>query len=404
MPGWPCLLSNLSRQETQKRSASCAGMLFCWEIDGVEVLVIDATQECWTASHKSAYIFAWAFMLILGIGTPFTMWYAAMSFYNSLDDDRTMHHHSKHMAKMRYHSSWKMMKKRARHKAIAECMFELRMEMLSAQCFLLTSFQMAVSQRASYWYPQWHLLRRTIINLLYFEGLRSGDGTVGYGDNRADWRVLMVVLLAVSDLLQIRFDVFRGHTLDNLEMWSLHFLLVVVVIDIANESISFYLCMMLSSVFFALVLRDIHGVRIQEAVAASGWAQVRKSTLTRTLKDKNEAGRLQQSLSSEEMEADKSDDSPKAKILNPLVANGRSNTSIDSLRSAPPEYDEESTEEEVEADDDEDEDESDKQKDDEQKLKDTKSEDRAKEDNFVAAETADGTASPKYAPIVPGLE
>lgn len=34
-----------------------------------------------------------------------------------------------------------------------------------------------------------------------------------------------------------------------LEMWSLHFLLLVVVIDIANEEISLYLCLILSMFF-----------------------------------------------------------------------------------------------------------------------------------------------------------
>ena len=59
------------------------------------------------------------------------------------------------------------------------CAHELRLEMLSAHCFLLTSFQMSVNQDASYWYPQWHLLRRTVINVLYFQGLANGNGEVG---------------------------------------------------------------------------------------------------------------------------------------------------------------------------------------------------------------------------------
>lgn len=275
-------------------------MLFCWEIDGKQVLVVDSTQECGSEEHKMAYWFSVLFMLALGLGTPLTMWYAALSFYETLDSDHAIRNHAKHLAKTRHHSTWKTMKKRQRKLAIESCMFELRMEMLQAHSFLLTSFQMSVSQSAAYWYPQWHLLRRTIINFLYFEGLRNGNGQV-YG---ADWRVLMVVLLAVSDLLQIRFDIFRTHSLDELEMWSLHFLLVVVVIDIANEEISFFLCLILSGIFSVLVALDYKRDKQTEQRAGQYWNKIQTLSFTDKLKtgavlSPKAGGGLQQELSSD---------------------------------------------------------------------------------------------------------
>eukprot|EP01043_Picozoa_sp_COSAG02_P021100 COSAG02_NODE_1061_length_14864_cov_7.878090_3_plen_889_part_00 len=259
-------------------------MLFCRELDGDRVLVVDSTQRCDESEgsdYRAAKNFAVIFLLALGIGTPLTMWYAALSFYETLDHDLAIKHHAKHVAKTRHHSTWKTMKKKQRNDAINACMFELRMEMLSAHSFLLTSFQMSVSQSAAYWYPQWHLLRRTIINFLYFEGLRNGNGQIVIvGDYKADWRVLMVVLLAVSDLLQIRFDIFRMHSLDVLEMWSLHFLLVVVVIDIANEDISFYLCLILSGIFAVLVVIDYKRDRDTEHRAGQQWNKLQTLQFT----------------------------------------------------------------------------------------------------------------------------
>ena len=254
-------------------------MLFCWTIDGEEVLVVDSTQKCYTDEHYTAYYFAWIFLLLLTIGCPLVMWYAAVSFYTAVEDHDTHRKHAKEMAMARYHSSWKAMKKKAREKAIEQCAHELRLQMMGAHSFLLTSFQMSVTQGVCNWYPQWHLVRRTILNFLYFEGMRSTAGQVNFLPGTsvtADWRVLVVVVLAISNLLQTFFRVFRDEQEDNLEMWSLHFLLVVVVIDIANEDISLYLCLVLSSIFSVLVVHDMVHDKQKMKESKLEWGNMRK--------------------------------------------------------------------------------------------------------------------------------
>ena len=93
------------------------GVLFCWEIDGVQVLVIDSTQVCWTAEHSAAYMFAWTFLLALTIGCPIAMWSASATFYSSVNDHASTRAHAKDMAKARHHSAWKTMKKKQRKHA-----------------------------------------------------------------------------------------------------------------------------------------------------------------------------------------------------------------------------------------------------------------------------------------------
>ena len=103
--------------------------------------------------------------------------------------------------------------------------------------FLLSSFQMSVEKDCAYWYPQWHLLRRTFLNYLYFDGLRSGDNTTGvFVIARYDWRVVIALVLVISNVIQQYMQPFRDGTEDQLELWSLNFLTMVVIVDIADES------------------------------------------------------------------------------------------------------------------------------------------------------------------------
>ena len=97
-------------------------MLFCWEIDGIDVLVVDSTQECYTPEHYSAYYFAWTFLLCLTVGCPLVMWYAALQFYENVSDEHgSLQAHAKDMAKARHHSSWKTLTKKEKRKATELC-------------------------------------------------------------------------------------------------------------------------------------------------------------------------------------------------------------------------------------------------------------------------------------------
>ena len=129
---------------------------------------------------------------------------------NAIDEDSgSLRRKAKELAKARFHSSWKIMKKKEKNKWIEACEHELKLTVMGAHSFLLTSFQMSVRANVSKWYPQWHLVRRTFLNILYFEGMRTGTGQVGFWDYQADWRVVVVVLLAVSNLIQAYCEVFR---------------------------------------------------------------------------------------------------------------------------------------------------------------------------------------------------
>ena len=59
-------------------------------------------------------------------------------------------------------------------------------------------------------------------------------------------------------------------------MWSLHFLLLVVVIDIANEEISLYLCLILSMFFLVFVVRDVWADRKNERKSKATWDIARR--------------------------------------------------------------------------------------------------------------------------------
>ena len=190
-------------------------VLFCSEIEDdmgntVAVLVVDSSQRCDTDEHTRAYYFAWIFLLLLTVGLPLVMLYAAIEFNNAIDEDSgSLRRKAKELAKARFHSSWKHLKKKEKNKWIEACEHELKLTVMGAHSFLLTSFQMSVRANVSTWYPQWHLVRRTFLNILYFEGMRTGTGQVGFWGYQADWRVVVVVLLAISNLIQAFYKVFR---------------------------------------------------------------------------------------------------------------------------------------------------------------------------------------------------
>ena len=75
-----------------------------------------------------------------------------------------------------------------------------------------------------------------------------------------------------------------------LEMWSLHFLLLVVVIDIANEEISLYLCLILSMFFLVFVVRDVWADRKNERKSKATWDIARRKQASGVLAQEYEEG------------------------------------------------------------------------------------------------------------------
>ena len=59
-------------------------------------------------------------------------------------------------------------------------------------------------------------------------------------------------------------------------MWSLHFLTVLVVVDVADPLNSVYVCILLSIVFASLALRDVNRDRLKSNVAETQWQKIRK--------------------------------------------------------------------------------------------------------------------------------
>ena len=106
-----------------------------------------------------------------------------------------------------------------------------------SEVFFLSALQMSVSKRCAHWYPQWHLLRRTLINVFYLMGLQRGGEvqswiTLYYA---VDWRVMLMGVLTICTMLQYHFNPFRDDDEDRLEMWGLQFLMIMVVIDFGDE-------------------------------------------------------------------------------------------------------------------------------------------------------------------------
>ena len=241
-----------------------------------EVLVVDSTQSCADGSYTTAKWFGAFVLFVFCFCVPCVMYHASKTFHDVVDG-KGAREDAKTLAKARYHSHWKLMNKQEKKKKIQECEHELKLQVLGASSFLLTSFQMSVTKEAAIWYPMWYLIRRTFLNFLYFDGLRSGDNTTGiFIIARYDWRVVIAVVLVVSSILQQHFQPFRDRNEDILEMWSLHFLTVLVVVDVADPLNSVYVCILLSIVFASLALRDVNRDRLKSNVAETQWQKIRK--------------------------------------------------------------------------------------------------------------------------------
>ena len=240
------------------------------------VLVVDSSEECNTPRYYMALVFGCAVLFVFIILVPAFMVYSSKSFYNHVDSLKQSDAEAKALAKERYHSHWKDYTKEERHAKIEECAHELRLQMLGSTSFLMSTFQMSVNKEANYWYPSWYLLRRALLNFVYFYGLKSGDGTFPMVVGKYDWRVVVAIIFVVSSVLQDHYNPFRSERESNLEKWCLHFLTVVVIVDIADQTKSVYLCMVLSGVFAFLTIKDIIQNAKTKSVAEKKWHSLRK--------------------------------------------------------------------------------------------------------------------------------
>jgi hypothetical protein len=115
-------------------------------------------------------------------------------------------------------------------------------------------------------------------------------------------------------------------------------LLVVVVIDIANEEISLYLCLILSGIFGVIVLKDIFDDKRNQRASNKEWTTLRKLALVgqstgqkdatgrdvvRTLKEADQRGEMMQQVEKAKAAINKSANTgggmDKRKFTNPLM-------------------------------------------------------------------------------------
>lgn len=266
-------------------------LLFCRDIlhvtaDGVSetrsVLVVDSARECTGSDYDKARMFGICWLAIFVVGVPTVMLYAAKVFDMKVSDSYMLNHEAKEMAKSRFHSSWKKMEKKERKRVIEQCAHDIRLQVMGQSSFMLSSFQMCVERRHAYWYPQWHLVRRTVLNYLYFDGLRSGDNTTGvFIVANYDWRVVVAMVLIVSNVLQQYTQPFRDQKEDNLETWSLNILTLIVVIDIADENKSIYACIVVCVFFCLMVVHQLWEDYGEKETADEQWKNLRKLQHTR---------------------------------------------------------------------------------------------------------------------------
>ena len=158
--------------------------------------------------------------------------------------------------------------------------------------------------------------------------------------------IIKVVILAVSNLLQTYFEVFRDGQEDKLEMWALHFLLVVVVIDIANEDISLFLAIILSIIFMVLVARDWTTDKVRSKKGKQEWKKIKVLQVKGTLSLDNARGEKEAAVAVTNLtlekksknnskkkgnqKDDKKDEKKEMKFQNPIFGDGGGRTGDES--------------------------------------------------------------------------
>lgn len=208
-------------------------VLFCKNVSGESYGINEPTVDCNSTRHKQVQMFACGFLVIVVCGVIAAMYICANRFYGVLDCDPRQD--GSVLAQQRCGDHWKTMSKKQKAIETENSAHELRVQLLGSECFMMSALQMAVKRECTFWYPQWHLLRRTLLNLFYMGGLARG-GVTSPMLGGVDWRVLVMIVLTISTTLQYHFSPFRDDEEDRLEMWGLQFIMIMVVADFGDET------------------------------------------------------------------------------------------------------------------------------------------------------------------------
>eukprot|EP01043_Picozoa_sp_COSAG02_P033504 COSAG02_NODE_2290_length_9205_cov_21.549198_7_plen_986_part_00 len=197
-------------------------VMFCKTVNEVSYPVKEPTIDCQSNVHYAVQIFAGCFLFLVMFGVIGLMYYAAWRFYGVLETDPRVQ--GEVLAKTLCGERWATMNKEEKRSEIDRCGHQLRVQLLGQECFMVSALQMTVKRDCAYWYPQWHLLRRTLLNFAYMGGLARG-GKLSPMLGGMDWRVLVMVVLCISTTIQYHFRPFR----DSAEVRVITPLLVAVL-------------------------------------------------------------------------------------------------------------------------------------------------------------------------------
>jgi hypothetical protein len=181
-------------------------VLFCKTVNQASYPVREPTIDCQSDVHKRVQVFAACFLFFVIFGVIGLMYHAAWRFYGVLETDPRVQ--GEVLAKQLSGERWATMNKEERRAEIDRCGHQLRVQLLGQECFMVSVLQLTVKRDCAYWYPQWHLLRRTLLNFAYMGGLARG-GKLSPILGGMDWRVLVMVVLCISTTIQYHFRPFR---------------------------------------------------------------------------------------------------------------------------------------------------------------------------------------------------
>lgn len=239
--------------------------------DSVKVLVADPTVRCDGPSYAWISMIARIAWVLIAVGVPVFMHLASTRYWQRFD---SMHlrKESEQMQRALFVSSWHTFDDERKEAAIQSGMHQLQIQEMSGDVFLLSKFQMSLTQSCVSWYQGWYMGRRLLLNMLYnYSQLDAvaGERTV------SDWRVTSMLVLAMSTMLQYHFKPFRNRAENRLEMWSLQILTILLMVDYADFSEDGFFAigfLTFSSILFVLlVLRSALQFYSRSKVAHRGW-------------------------------------------------------------------------------------------------------------------------------------
>ena len=275
----------------------------------VQVLAVDPTVRCDGDEYAVAFGCAAFVTPLVVLGVPLAMNWAATSFKrmfgddnvenssglmawcNGLSHDEELYQNAQRWAEFHFVSSWSSFDEERKKIEIDKAMQELQIDYMQQECFLLSKFQMAMSKNSEGWYPQWYMLRRLLINVVYLRSKSSGfdasgggaGGSSGGGGGTGqgtiyDWRVASMLLLATSSVLQYHFHPFRRDSENRLEMWALQLLTIMIMVDYADQTQSgaaTISILFLTMTLVMLVGREYRVRRSRTLAAEKGWNFIR---------------------------------------------------------------------------------------------------------------------------------